>query len=143
VQRSADGGLDVPVSNRDDEGLYMPPGGVIGILLGTLKGPLGMLFGGSTTGFEGHGGPSAHAGDRDLFIEELSRDLEPGVTLVVAEIAEPDPEVLDGALRALGGVVTQRPAADVYAEVEAAEQATGAAQQEAKRVLRKPLARRS
>jgi uncharacterized membrane protein len=142
VQRSGDGAIDVPVSNRDDEGLYMPPGGVIGMMFGALKGPLGMLFAGSSAGFEGHGGPSPHAGDPDLLIEEMSRDLEPGVTLVAAEIAEPDPEMLDGALNRLGGIVTKRPAAEVYAEVEAAEHAAGAAQQEARRVLRKPFARR-
>lgn len=143
VQRSADGGVDLPMSNRDDEGFYVPPGGVIGMIFGALKGPLGVLFAGPTTGFEGHGGPSAHAGDRDLLIEDMSRNLESGVTLVVAEIADPDPAVLDSTLHALGGVVTRRPAADVYAEVDAAEQATGAAQEEARRVLRKPLARRS
>jgi uncharacterized membrane protein len=144
VQRSPEGGIDVPVSNRDDEGFYMPPGGVIGMMFGALKGPLGMLFAGETTGFKGHGGPSAYAGDRDLAIEEMSRSLEPGVTLVVAEIADPDPEALDPALEALGGfVTTRRPAADVYAELEAAERATGAAKDEARRVLRKPVARRS
>jgi hypothetical protein len=129
--------------NRNDEGFYTPPGGVIGMMFGALKGPLGMLFAGPTTAFEGHGGPSPHGGDRDLFIEDMSRNLEPGVTLVAAEIADPDPDALDSALGALGGVVTRRPAADVYAEVEAAEHATGAAQQEARRVLRKPLARKS
>jgi hypothetical protein len=52
-------------------------------------------------------------------LEEISRDLEPGVTLVIAEIADPDPGVLDSALEALGGSVTRRAARDVYAELEA------------------------
>ena len=69
----------------------------------------------------GHGGGSPHEGERELALEEISRSLEPGVTLVIAEIADPDPDVLDAALASLGGTVTRRPAADVYAEVQAAE----------------------
>ena len=33
----------------------------------------------------------------------MSRSLEPGIMLLIAEIADPDPDVLDSALGALGG----------------------------------------
>lgn len=58
-------------------------------------------------------------------LDEISRALEPGVTLVIAEIADPDPGVLDSTLEALGGSVTRRAAREVYAEVEAASGSTG------------------
>ena len=123
VQRSGQGGIDAPAAARDDEGRYMPPGGTVGMLLDVLGGPLGTLFARPTEGFERHGGHSRHEGEREILLEEISRSLEPGSTLVIAEIADPVPEVLDSALAALGGSVTRRAARDVYAEVEAAEEA--------------------
>jgi hypothetical protein len=42
---------------------------------------------------------------------------------VVAEIADPDPDVLDSILAALGTTVTRRAAQDVYAELQAANEA--------------------
>ena len=55
------------------------------------------------------------------------RNLEPGVTLVVAEIADPDPDVLDSILAGLGTTVTRRAAQDVYAELQAAHEAESTA----------------
>jgi hypothetical protein len=54
-----------------------------------------------------------------------SRSLEHGVTLVIAEIADPDPEVLDSVLAPLGGNVTRRPARDIHAEIRAAAAKAG------------------
>jgi hypothetical protein len=61
--------------------------------------------------------PRSHADERAVALEEISRDLEPGVTLVIAEVEDPDPDVLDSALDALGGSATQRSAEAFYAEV--------------------------
>ena len=80
----------------------------------------GILFPKPTEGFHGHGGRSAHEGEHELALEEMSRSLEPGVTLVVAEIADPDPDVLQAELARLGGVVTRQPARDVCARIQAA-----------------------
>ena len=41
----------------------------------------------------------------------VERELEPGVALVVAEVEDPDPDVLEAALDALGGAPTRQPAA--------------------------------
>jgi SpoVK/Ycf46/Vps4 family AAA+-type ATPase len=54
---------------------------------------------------------------REAALERISRDLEPGVTIVIAEIAAPDPGVLGAVLEELGGTVTTRAAANVYAEL--------------------------
>lgn len=106
------------------------------MLVDALSGPLGTLFSRPTEGFQRHGGPTADDDEREAAIEEISRALEPGVTLVVAEIEEPDPDALASALAAIGGTATQRPAEDVYAELRAADQAAEAADEEARRVLR-------
>jgi hypothetical protein len=90
------------------------------MMLEALGGPLGVLSRRPAESFRGHGGRSPHDGERELALEDISRNLEPGVTLVVAEIADPDPDVLDSALAGLGKPVTRRPAQDVYAELKAA-----------------------
>jgi hypothetical protein len=121
VQRSGQGGIDTPRAARDDEGHYLPPGGSVSMALDVLGGPLGVLFARPNEGYQRRPGPSRHEEERELALEEISRNLEPGVTLVIAEIKDPDPEVLESTLAALGGTVTRRPARDIYAEVRAAE----------------------
>jgi hypothetical protein len=37
-------------------------------------------------------------------------ELEPGVTLVIAKVRDPDPDALDSALAAVGGSASRRPA---------------------------------
>jgi hypothetical protein len=136
VQRSGEGGIDAPAAARDQEGHYLPPGGTVSLLLDVLGGPVGILSSRPAEAFEGHGRRSPHEGERETVLEEMSRSLEPGITLVVAEIADPDPDVLDSVLAALGGSVTRRAARDVYAEVRAAEAVEKQADGEARREQR-------
>lgn len=135
VERSGQGRIELSEGARDDEGHILPPAGTAGMLVDVLGGPLGILFARPTEGFRGSAYRPAHEGARELALEDISRNLEPGVTLVIAEIADPDAEVLDAAVAALGGSATRRRAQDVYAEIEAAEEATDAAGNEARRVL--------
>jgi hypothetical protein len=123
LERSGQGRIGVPGEGQDEEGFFMPPGGIVGMLVQALAGPVGVVSQRPAESFRGHGGPSPHDDDRALALEDISRNLEPGVTLVLAEIADPDPDVLDSALAGLGTTVTRRAAQDVYAELEAAEQA--------------------
>ena len=88
--------------------------------LEAFAGPLVVVSQRPAESFRGHGGPSPHDGEREVALEDISRNLEPGVTLVVAEIADPDPDVLDSTLAGLGTTVTRRAARDVYAELQAA-----------------------
>ena len=127
IERSGQGGIGVPAGGQDADGFFMPSGGIVGMLVDTLGGPAGVLFQRPAESFRGHGGPSAHDGEREVALEDISRNLEPGVTLVVAEIVEPDPDVLDSTLNTLGGTVTRRAAQDVYAELQAAHEAENTA----------------
>jgi len=136
LERSGQGRIGVPGEGQDEEGFFMPPGGIVGMLVEALGGPLGALFHRPAESFRGHGGPSPQDGEREVALEDISRNLEPGVTLVVAEIADPDPEVLDSILAGLGTTVTRRAAQDVYAELQAAHEAESTASDEARRVLR-------
>lgn len=76
----------------------MPEKGIVGMMVDAISGPTGAVFARPTESFRGHGDRRAHEDERELVLEEISRDLEPGVTLVIAEIADPDPGVLDPAL---------------------------------------------
>ena len=127
LTRSGQGRVGVPGEGQDEDGYYMPLGGVVSMILQVLGGPLGVLFQRPAEGFRGHASSSPHEGERALALEDLSRNLEPGVTLLVAEIADPDPDVLDSALAGLGTTVTRRAARDVYAELQAAQDAERAA----------------
>ncbi len=122
LERSGQGRIGVLGEGEDDDGFFMPPGGILGMMVEALGGPLGVVAQQPAESFRGHGSPSPHDGEREVALEDISRNLEPGVTLVVAEIAEPDPDVLDAALAGLGTTVTRRPAQDVYAELEAAHE---------------------
>jgi hypothetical protein len=120
LERSGQGRIGVPREGQDEEGFFMPPGGIVGMLVEAVTGPVGALHHRPAASFRGHAGPSPHDGERELALEDISRNLEPGVTLVVAEIADPDPDVLDATLAGLGTTVTRRPAQEVYAELQAA-----------------------
>ena len=77
-----------------------------------------------------------HAEDQDVALDAISRQIEPGHTVLVAEVGEVATEVVDDIMAALGGTVTRRSAADVYAEIQGAKAAQDAADAEARRVLR-------
>ena len=123
VQRSPQGAIDGPQPDPHCDGQYLPPGGLVGMLLDVVRGPLGILFARPTDGFRGGSGHPAYEPEREIALDQIGRSLEPGITLVVAEVADPEPAALDSALGALGGDVTGRPAREVYAEVRAADEA--------------------
>jgi hypothetical protein len=120
VERSAQGRICCPSGADGDEDVFLPQGGVVGTLVDGLSSPMNGVFARPAEGFRAHGAPWTHAGERELALEEISRNLEPGVTLVIAEIEDPDPDVLDAALDALGGIATRRDAEAFSAELDAA-----------------------
>jgi polyisoprenoid-binding protein YceI len=69
-------------------------------------------------------------------LSTLGRAIPPGSTAVVATVTEPAVEVIDGEMAKLEGEVTRRPADEVMAELEAAEDAAAAAAKEARREVR-------
>jgi hypothetical protein len=135
LERTGEREAGVPRGTQDEEGYFMPVGGTVGMLVDAVTGPVGTLFSRPTTGFRGHGDRS-HEDEWPVVLEDISRSLGPGVKIVIAQIDDPDPAVLEAALDELGGSVTQRPAYDVYAELQAADAAEERAAQEARRVLR-------
>jgi uncharacterized membrane protein len=123
LERSADGGYSIPEGADNAAGFFMASGGLIGMLVGVLGGPLGVLLGGSAGALAGGPVEMGRAGDQEVALEGISKEIEPGTTALVAEVTEYTTMLLDTAMDGVGGSVSRRPASDVYAEVEAAEHA--------------------
>ena len=139
LERGPDGTIRVPEGADNATGFLLASGGLLGMLvgvLGVLGGPLGMLLGGYAGMLGGATGAALRDVDADVALDSISQDIAPGQTVLVAEVGEVADEVLDKAMTNLGGTVSRRPACDVYDEIQSAENAQQAADQEARRVLR-------
>ena len=136
LERSQDGGLRIP-EHADNVGLSgTASGGLIGMLVGILGGPLGMLLGWGAGALIGGAVDLNRAEKTEDALSTLGRAIPPGSTAVVATVTEPAVEVIDGEMAKLEGEVTRRPADEVMAELEAAEDAAAAAAKEARREVR-------
>jgi uncharacterized membrane protein len=110
-------------------------GGLVGLLIGILGGPFGILIGGATGLLIGSLFDDDDADETESVLAEISKSVLVGHNALLAEVSEPSPEVIDTAMARLGGTVLRRLASDVEAEIAAAEHA----QREAKRKARKEL----
>jgi uncharacterized membrane protein len=110
-------------------------GGIVGLLIGILGGPFGILIGGATGLLIGSLFDGSDADETESVLAEISKSIRVGRNALLAEVSEQSPEVIDTAMTRLGGTVLRRPSGDVEAEVAAAEHA----QREAKRKARKEL----
>jgi uncharacterized membrane protein len=136
LERGRDGAVRVPEGEDVASGLGIAGGSLIGMLIGVLGGPLGVLLGGYGGMLAGGVGALTREEDRDVALDAISKQIEPGHTVLVAEVGEVATEVIDDAMSTLGGTVSRRSAPDVYGEIQAAEAAQNAADAEARRVLR-------
>ncbi len=110
-------------------------GGLIGLLIGILGGPFGVLLGGATGLLIGSLFDLADDDDTESALGELSRSAQVGRTTLLAQVTEQSPEVVDTAMGNLGGHVLRREMDDVEAEIAAAEDAQRAAAKAARKHL--------
>ena len=131
-----DGG-EIVVKNRIGAPQYegAAGGGLIGLLIGILGGPLGVLIGGSYGLLVGSLVDVAAIDRSESVLSDISASAEAGRTVVFAEVVEPSPEVIDTAMAQLGGAVLRRSVYDVEAEIAAAEEAQRKAKWEARKEL--------
>jgi uncharacterized membrane protein len=143
VERDADGQLtlkDELGDAGDYVGIGTASGGLIGLLVGVLAGPVGMLLGGSLGILTGSVFDLAAVDEQDTddsILREFARHIGAGETAVLALLVEQTDEVVDSAMESLGGDVVRRPSAEVEAEVAAAAEAAEVAEREAQKKLRK------
>lgn len=110
-------------------------GGLIGLLIGILGGPLGVLVGGATGVLVGSLFDEDDDDDTKSVLADISKSVRVGPPSLLAEVSEPTTTAVDAVMANLGGTVVRRPVADVEAEIAAAEDA----QREAKKKARKEL----
>jgi uncharacterized membrane protein len=136
VERTPAGELRI-AEGADNVGLVgTASGSLIGMLIGVLGGPVGVLVGWGAGALLGGAFDLDRAEKSDEALAALGQAMTPESTAVIATVAEPAVEVIDGEMDKLGGEVTRRSIADVMDELEASEEAARVAAREARRALR-------
>ena len=133
VTRDEQGRLNAPEEGDVLGGAATLGGSLIGLTLGVIGGPIGMLFGWTGGLLVGGAFDIRRADQSDSVLGEISRYIPVGGTAVVAELNEYAVEVVDKLMTELGGTVYRRSADVVLGELEAAEDAYWEAQKEADR----------
>ncbi len=137
VTRDGDGRVDAKSEVGEDPYVGTASGGMIGLLIGIIGGPLGMLLGGATGVLVGSLFDIDEVETTESVLSEISKQIQPTRTAVVAEVNEQSPEVIDAAMARLGGEVLRRPVVDVEEEIAAAQEAQRKAKHEARKELHK------
>jgi uncharacterized membrane protein len=137
VSRDADGRVDVKTEVGNDPYIGTASGGMIGLLVGIIGGPLGMLLGGTYGALVGSLFDIDDVATTDSVLGEISKQVQPTRTAVLAQVTEQTPEVVDSAMAHLGGQVMRRPAFEVEQEIAAAQDAQRKAEREARSEVRK------
>ena len=135
VTRDRNGNIEVKSEVGDDPYLGTASGGLIGLLLGIIGGPLGIILGGTYGALVGSLFDIDDAETTDSVLGEISKQAQPTRTVVLAQVDEQSPEVIDAAMAQLGGDVMRRPVVEVEQEIAAAQDA----QRKAERAARKEL----
>ncbi len=135
VERLEDG----RVVEKDESDSNFPTitvgGGLIGLTIGIIGGPVGMLIGGTSGLFAGSLVDLGDLDESESALSQISSSAKVGHTTLLAEVAEHSPEVIDAAMDALGGTVLRRSVTDVEAEIAASEDAQRKAKHEAQAEL--------
>jgi uncharacterized membrane protein len=136
VKRQEDGELKIQDS-ADNVGLENTVGGsLIGMLVGVLGGPVGVLVGWGGGALIGGAFDLDRMETSDEALTVLGKAIPPESTAVIACVDEPVVEVIDAEAYKLGGDLTRRSVSDVLAELSAAEEAADAAARAARHELR-------
>ena len=136
VERTAAGALQVPDGSDNVGPVGMASGSVIGMLIGVLGGPVGVLLGWGAGAMMGGAFDVDRAITSDEALTTLGQAIPPGSTAVIASVDEPTVEVIDGEMKKLDGEVTRSSVDDVRIELEAAEDAAEAAARAARKAVR-------
>ena len=135
VTRDSEGRVEAKSDVGEDPFVGTASGGLIGLLVGIIGGPLGMLIGGAYGMLVGSLFDIDEVDTTESVLGEISKQVQPARTAVLAQVTEESPEVIDTAMARLGGEVLRRPAVDVEDEIAAAEEAQRKAKHEARKEL--------
>jgi uncharacterized membrane protein len=137
VLRGEDGQIEVKDRVGSNDFAGAASGGLLGLLIGIIGGPLGVLIGGTYGLMLGSLVDLDELEETDSVLSQISASARPGHTALLAQVTEQSPEVVDTAMASLGGSVLRRSVDDVEAEIAAAEKAQREAKREAAKELRR------
>jgi uncharacterized membrane protein len=137
ITRDLDGSVDIKSEVGDNSYVGTASGGVIGLLVGIIGGPLGILLGGATGLLVGSLYDMDQVDTTESVLGDISKQVHPSRTAILAQVTEQSPEVIDSAMARLGGDVMRRSVVDVEDEIAAAEKAQKTADREARKELQK------
>ncbi len=143
VTRGLDGRVEIKSQVGDLPYEGTASGGLVGLLVGIIGGPLGVLLGGTTGLLVGSLFDIDDATTTESVLGEISKQVHPTRTAVLVEVTEQSPEVIDTAMARLGGHVMRRPAFEVEQEIAAAQDAQRKAEREARSELRRARVEKS
>jgi len=135
ISRDLDGRVEVKSEVGNDPYLGTAGGGMVGLLVGIIGGPLGVLLGGAYGALVGSLLDIDDVETTESTLAEISKQVHPTRTALLAQVVEQTPEVIDSAMARLGGDVMRRPSAEVEQEIAAAEDAQRNADREARKEL--------
>lgn len=134
MHRKLDGQFEVRDATMKNYGGSIA-GGLIGSLVGIMGGPLGILLGwGAGSLIGGFRDVREIKEDTNLF-QRITEDMNVGSTVLVGEVENEQPYVIDQIVRKLQGELLRRPTGDVEADIAAAEHAQESARTAAQRVM--------
>jgi uncharacterized membrane protein len=110
-------------------------GGLIGLLVGVIGGPIGIVIGGASGVLVGSLFDEDDDDATESALTDISKSVRAGPPALLADVVEDSPAAIDAAMASLGGTVLRRSGIDVRAEIAATEEA----QREAKKKARKEL----
>jgi uncharacterized membrane protein len=136
VVRDEDGKITVKDQFGEDSLTGTATGGLVGLLVGLLGGPFGVLVGGASGVLVGSLFDEDDVDETESVLAGISKSIKVGSAGLLGDVSEQAPEAVDAVMANLGGTVLRRPAADVEAEVAAAEEAQREAKKRARTELR-------
>jgi uncharacterized membrane protein len=136
VVRQEDGKVATKEEVADESWEGTASGGLVGLIVGVLGGPLGVLVGGATGVLVGSLFDMDDEDATESALADISKSVRVGSPGLLADVLEASPVAIDAAMANLGGTVLRRSAVDVRAEIAAAEEAQREAKKQARTELR-------
>jgi uncharacterized membrane protein len=136
VERKESGELHIVDQWENVGPAGMAGGSLLGMMIGVLGGPVGVLLGWGAGALVGGSFDLDREEESDEALTVLSQAIPPKSAAVIASVNEPVVEVIDTEMGMLGGEVTRRTTVDVVAELGTAHEAAAVAAREARRTVR-------
>lgn len=135
VTRGDDGHVVVKDEVSGEDWADTAGGGLIGLIIGILGGPLGVLLVGATGVLLGSLWDLEDVDETESALSQVSKSVEVGRTTLLAHMIEEHPEIVDADMAPLTGTVVRRPVYEVESEIADAQEA----QRDAKNAARAKL----